>query len=154
MAAPDGPRIALIDMSGWDTHKSAPTRHMSLFADLDETMGLLRDGLEGVWEDTLILTLSEFGRTARENGAMGTDHGTGGVSFLAGGTVRGGQLHGDWPGLAEDKLYQGRDLYPANALEAVLKTVLVQHMGLSNRYVDRTVLPGTDDIAAMKGLIG
>ena len=153
MIKDNGPRVALLESNGWDTHSGAIGRLGYLFAGLDEAMATLHHGLAPVWDKTLIVTMSEFGRTAHENGSAGTDHGTGGVSFVAGGAVNGGRILGDWPGLSEDRLYEGRDLAPANALESLLKTVLVGHLGIDRGFVEREVLPGSADDRPMGGLL-
>ncbi|RFB04482.1 DUF1501 domain-containing protein [Parvularcula marina] len=154
LSTADGPRIALIESNGWDTHNAITGRLDRLFADLDQAMGILRTGMADVWDDTLIITMSEFGRTARENGSAGTDHGTGGVSFVAGGAVEGGKIHGGWPGLGEGALYEDRDVAPVNSLESLLKAALGPHMGLPMTYLDMIVLPDSDAIGPMKGLLG
>jgi uncharacterized protein (DUF1501 family) len=148
----DGPRVAFLESFGWDTHYGAPQRMDQLFAGLDATIATLKRGLAPVWDRTVIVTLSEFGRTAAENGSQGTDHGTGGTSFLMGGSVRGGRVVGDWPGLATAALYEGRDVYPANATEALLKAALGGHLGLAPGFVEDEVLPGTRTIAPLEGL--
>ncbi|MEO1175499.1 MAG: DUF1501 domain-containing protein, partial [Myxococcota bacterium] len=111
------------------------------------------EGLAAVWDRTLIVTLSEFGRTAGENGSRGTDHGTAGTSFVIGGAVAGGRVHGDWPGLGRADLYQGRDLQPVNSTEALLKAVLSDHLRIAPRFVSKTVLPGTDSIRSTRDLL-
>ena len=149
----DGPRVAVIEMGGWDTHYGQAGRLNNLFTALDETMSTLREGLAPVWGKSLIFTLSEFGRTAAENGSAGTDHGTGGTSFLLGGAVAGGQILGDWPGLKPSALYEGRDVAPANALEAVLKAILTEHLSAPMDRVNSIVFPNSDTIWPMMGLL-
>ena len=149
----DGPRMAVIEMGGWDTHYGQAGRLNSLFTALDDTVDVLSTDLASVWDKCLILTLSEFGRTAAENGSLGTDHGTGGTSFLLGGAVAGGQILGEWPGLAPNALYQGRDVAPANALEGVLKAILMDHLGAPRDGVNSIVFPNSDAIWPMMGLL-
>ncbi|MBM3521983.1 MAG: DUF1501 domain-containing protein, partial [Alphaproteobacteria bacterium] len=105
------------------------------------------------WRRSLIVVATEFGRTAQANGTGGTDHGTASVALLAGGAVAGGRVLGTWPGLAEGKLHQGRDLAPTTDLRAVLKGVLGQHLGVPRDRLDRVIFPGSDDVKAMPGLV-
>jgi len=141
LARPEGPRVAVIESQGWDTHFDQPRRLDTLFTDVSEAVTVLRDGLGAAWGQTAVLIVSEFGRTAAENGSRGTDHGTGGLALLAGGAVRGGRVLGDWPGLGKRDLFEGRDLRPANAYEDLFAAVLVDHLGLAPDVVDRSVLP-------------
>jgi uncharacterized protein (DUF1501 family) len=80
-------------------------------------------------QDVVLLTMTEFGRTARENGNRGTDHGHASFAFVLGGDVRGGRVHGRWPGLAPDRLYEGRDLAITTDFRDVLGEVLARHLG-------------------------
>ncbi len=98
--------------------------------------------------------MTEFGRTARVNGTTGTDHGTATVAFLAGGAVKGGRVVADWPGLAPNKLFEGRDLAATTDLRAVLKGVLVEHLGMDAKPLAETIFPGTLALPPMRGLIG
>ncbi|MEM9233829.1 MAG: DUF1501 domain-containing protein [Pseudomonadota bacterium] len=154
LSAADGPRIALIESNGWDTHNGARNRLNQLFNGLDAAMSTLRESMATVWDDTLVITISEFGRTVRENGSGGTDHGTGGTTFVAGGAVNGGRIHGGWPGLREQDLFEDRDLAPVTPLESVLKTALGPHLGLPMTYLNGTVLPGSDDAQPLPRLLG
>jgi uncharacterized protein (DUF1501 family) len=99
LAAADGPRLAELDLDGWDTHTDQRPRLVEALRILDEGIAVLRAGLAEVWPKTAILVLTEFGRTVRVNGTAGTDHGTGTVAFLMGGAVAGGRVLADWPGL-------------------------------------------------------
>ncbi len=90
------------------------------------------------WNETVIVLITEFGRTARINGTDGTDHGTGTVALLAGGALQGGRVIADWPGLKETNLYENRDLKPTTDLRAVLKGVLRDHLRLDERALART----------------
>ena len=94
---------------------------------------------------------SEFGRTAGENGSRGTDHGTGGLVILAGGAIKGGRIHGDWPGLRTRDLYENRDLAPANDVTAVLKGVLSDHLSISRSNLDGRIFSSSS--ATMRGLV-
>ncbi len=133
LSAPNGPRIGTVDIDGWDTHAGQGLHKGRLPNALDNlTKGLLafREGMGAAWRQTAVLVITEFGRTVRGNGSGGTDHGTASCAFLLGGQVNGGQVLGDWPGL--QKLYEDRDLYPANDLRSLLKGTLAQHLHLTD----------------------
>lgn len=153
LGSEDGARVAVLEMNGWDTHSGQAARMEKLLADFDSVVETLRSELAQVWSQTLIVTVSEFGRTVAENGARGTDHGTAGTSFVLGGAVRASGVVGDWPGLDAKALHEGRDVFPANPLEALLKTICVDHLALGPRFVERKVLPGTASIRQLKGLL-
>jgi uncharacterized protein (DUF1501 family) len=148
LAQPDGPRIASFDALGWDTHAgqgAAKGRLAGALNGLTASLVALRTALGPAWKDTIVVMATEFGRTVRANGAGGTDHGTGAAMLLAGGAVAGGKVLGKWPGLAESRLYQDRDLMPTTDLRAVLKTVLREHMGVAQARLDSAVFPGSSD---------
>jgi len=105
------------------------------------------------WKDTVVAVVTEFGRTARINGTAGTDHGTATVALLAGGAVKGGRVIADWPGVAETKLYENRDLRPTTDLRAVLKGVLRDHLRVEARALDDKVFPGSAGAKPMGGLV-
>ena len=135
MAQPDGPRMAALSFGGWDTHANeggATGRLAQLLGGLDNAISAFEQGLKSVWKNTTILIVTEFGRTAKINGTVGTDHGTATVAFLVGGAVKGGRILADWPGLKPDQLFEGRDLAPTTDLRAVIKGVLAEQWGLSN----------------------
>jgi len=140
---PNGPRIAVMEIQGWDTHFGQTWRLKALLSQYAEGIRELKSGLQQVWSDTAILTVSEFGRTAAENGSRGTDHGTGGIAFLAGGAVNGGRIEGKWPGLTRSALYEERDLRPVNAYEGLFKGALISHLGLRQGFVEDTVFPNS-----------
>lgn len=156
MAAPAGPRIAAFALEGWDTHANqggATGQLANRLGGLDGALAALETGLGPVWNDTVVLVVTEFGRTARINGTTGSDHGTGTAALLAGGAVNGGRIHADWPGLKAGALFEGRDLKPTTDLRAVLKGVLAEHLGLSPAVLAQTVFPGTEALAPIKGLV-
>ena len=156
LAANDGPRIAALVFDGWDTHAGeggATGRLMQLLGGLDSAIAAFETGLGPAWRETVIVAITEFGRTAHINGTNGTDHGTGTVAFLAGGAVAGGRVVADWPGLKPARLYEGRDLAPTTDLRAVLKGVLADHLGLSPAVLAQAVFPGTQTLRPMRGLI-
>ena len=101
----------------------------------------LEQGLAPVWKDTVVMVATEFGRTAAVNGTVGTDHGTGTVAFLVGGAVKGGKVHGTWPGLEREQLYEGRDLALTTDFRAVFADILTRHLGANNLA---PVFPGYD----------
>ena len=137
-------RIASFSLSGWDTHGRQANAMPQALARLSDSILALRDGLGPVWRQTAVLCLTEFGRTARENGSGGTDHGTGGAMLYAGGALRGGQVAGDWPGLGEGALYVDRDLLPTRDLRAHAAWVMRGLFGLSRDVLEGAVFPGLD----------
>ncbi|MDE2379309.1 DUF1501 domain-containing protein [Bradyrhizobium sp.] len=156
MAADDGPRIAALAFDGWDTHanEGGPVGRLAfLLSGLDGVLAEFESGLGERWRDTVVVVATEFGRTARINGTDGTDHGTATVALLAGGAVNGGRVISDWPSLKSASLHDGRDLKPTTDLRAVLKGVLADHLGLSDRALAETVFPDSTGTKAMKGLI-
>jgi uncharacterized protein (DUF1501 family) len=156
MAADDGPRIGALATDGWDTHAGeggATGRLAQLLGGLDAMIGAFETEFGPRWKDTVVVAITEFGRTAHINGTVGTDHGTGTVAFLAGGAVAGGRVVADWPGLKATELYEGRDLAATTDLRAVLKGVLGDHLGLSAAVLAKNVFPDTLGVAPMKGLI-
>jgi uncharacterized protein (DUF1501 family) len=157
MSADDGPRIAALAFDGWDTHanEGGPVgRLATLLSGLDGALAEFESGLGERWRDTVIVVATEFGRTARINGTDGTDHGTGTVALLAGGAVKGGRVISDWPGLKPASLYEGRDLAPTTDLRAVIKGVLHDHLGVSERVLAETVFPDSTGVRAARGLVG
>lgn len=156
MASPDGPRLAALAFDGWDTHVNEGGGAGALariLGGLDDSIAIFESMLGPVWKDTVILVVTEFGRTARINGTVGTDHGTGTVALLAGGAVRGGRVLADWPGLKPAQLYEGRDLAPTTDVRAVVKGVLADHLGVSAETMRKIVFPGSDAALPLKGLI-
>jgi uncharacterized protein (DUF1501 family) len=156
LTAPDGPRLAALSFDGWDTHSNqggATGRLAHLLGGLDSALGVFEDVMRPVWNDTAVVVVTEFGRTARVNGTVGSDHGTGTVAFLLGGAVQGGRVFADWPGLADKHLHENRDLKPTTDLRAVLKGLLQDHLGLSAGVLADKVFPGSQHTQAMKGLV-
>jgi uncharacterized protein (DUF1501 family) len=157
LARDDGPRLAALAFDGWDTHADeggATGRLAQLLGGLDGAMATLEQGLGPAWRDTVVLAVTEFGRTARVNGTVGTDHGTATVAFLAGGAVKGGRVIADWPGLKEANLFEGRDLMPTRDLRSVAMGVLADHFGLPPVQLGQTVFPGATGIVPLTGLVG
>jgi uncharacterized protein (DUF1501 family) len=156
IAADDGPRVAALAFDGWDTHANeggATGRLAQLLGGLDGAFEEFERGLGPAWKDTAIAVVTEFGRTARINGTIGTDHGTGTVAFLAGGAIKGGRVIADWPGLKANQLYDNRDLAPTTDLRAVLKGILTDHLGLSSATLANAVFPDSISVKPVSGLI-
>jgi uncharacterized protein (DUF1501 family) len=156
MAADDGPRVAALSFDGWDTHanEGGPTGRLAqLLGGLDAAFEAFESGLGARWTDTSIVTITEFGRTARINGTVGTDHGTGTVALLAGGAVKGGRVIADWPGLRDGDLHEARDLKPTVDLRAVLKGLLTEQFDLAPSILRETIFVGSEQIKPMAGLI-
>jgi uncharacterized protein (DUF1501 family) len=152
LAAPDGPRLAALEIGGWDTHTAQKTRLSGPLKELDAGMVALKAGLGDAWKDTVVLVMTEFGRTVRVNGTGGTDHGTGSVAFVLGGSVRGGRVQANWPGLAPERLFENRDLQPTADLRSVAKGLLAQHYHLDATALAK-VFPDSQSAPAMSGLI-
>jgi uncharacterized protein (DUF1501 family) len=152
LAAADGPRVAALELGGWDTHANQRARLPPALRQLDAGLVALKDGLGAAWPRTAVLAITEFGRTARVNGTGGTDHGTAGVAILAGGAVRGGRIIADWPGVAEGQLHQGRDLAATRDVRAIAKGLLRDHLRLSNNAV-AAAFPGSDTVRPEGGLL-
>ncbi|MEM7541157.1 MAG: DUF1501 domain-containing protein [Pseudomonadota bacterium] len=149
----DGPRVAVLDLDGWDTHFDQDRRLSTLFESLSQGILALQSGLAQHWSDTAVLVVSEFGRTAAENGNRGTDHGTGGLAMLAGGAVAGGRINGVWPGLSSKALWEGRDLRAVNSYESLFKALLMGHLGLEQNWVEDQVFPQSRRLEPMSGLL-
>jgi uncharacterized protein (DUF1501 family) len=151
LRAADGPRLAVLDIGGWDTHVGQANRLPQALRALNEAVTGLRTSLNDVWGQTVVLAVSEFGRTVAPNGSGGTDHGTAGAAFVMGGAVEGGRVLADWPGL--DRLYQNRDLAPTTDIRALLKAVLAQQWGLSEADLASRIFPGSADVAPLPDLL-
>ena len=137
-------RIASFSLTGWDTHQNQNVGLRRALEDLSETILTLKDGLGAEWRRTAVLCMTEFGRTARENGTKGTDHGTGGALLYAGGALKGGQVAGRWPGLSEADLLTRRDLMPTDDLRAPTAWVLRGLLGTARSDLEQVVFPGLD----------
>jgi len=150
-----GVEIAFADLGGWDTHVrqgGAQGQLAGRLGQLGEGIRALYDDLGDRMEDVLILTMSEFGRTVAENGSGGTDHGHANCMLALGGSVKGGRILGDWPGLERELLYQGRDLAVTTDFRDVFSEVVSGHLGAA--HLDR-IFPGYDgDPARYRGILG
>ena len=137
-------RIAAYSLNGWDTHQGQAGTLGRALNRLERSILSLRDGLGGNWGTTMVLAMTEFGRTVAENGSRGTDHGTGGAMVLAGGALRAGRVYGAWPGLEEAALYQHRDLMPTNDVRAIAAWVMRGLFGVERATLENTIFPGLD----------
>jgi len=124
--------VAFTDITGWDTHINQAPQLNNLLGDLSAGVAAFHEDLGSRMQDIVVVTMSEFGRTARENGIRGTDHGHANVMFVLGGGVKGGQVHGEWPGLASEQLYENRDLAITTDFRDVLGELTAKHLGNKN----------------------
>lgn len=156
LAYSKGPRVAVLSIGGFDTHSEQGLTTGMLAGQL----GALDEGLEDVrlltkdvWKDTVVVCVTEFGRTVRVNGDKGTDHGVGTVALLCGGAVAGGRVVADWPGLSARNLYEGSDLKPTTDLRSVFKGVLRDHLDVPTAILDGAVFPESATAKPLGGLI-
>ena len=152
LAERNGPRVAALEIGGWDTHSAQANRITGPLRALDEGLGQLKAALGDAWRQSAVLVVTEFGRTARVNGNMGTDHGTGTVAFVVGGGLAGGQVVVDWPGLGSGALFENRDLQPTRDLRSVAKALLRDHLRLPEGAVAKA-FPDSQSVAPMRGLL-
>lgn len=156
LTADDGPRIAVLEASGWDTHANQGTTTGSLanrLEGLDNGLLTLQSGLGDAWSKTIVAVVTEFGRTVAVNGTRGTDHGTASAAILLGGAVAGGRVMTDWPGLRSADLYQGRDLKPTTDMRSVFKAVLAEHLELPETYLESVVFPDSKAAPPMRDIV-
>jgi uncharacterized protein (DUF1501 family) len=149
-----GPRVAVFDTTGWDTHANEGGARGPLgnrFGALDAALRTLKTQLGPTWRHTAVLALTEFGRTAAVNGTGGSDHGTATAAFLLGGAVHGGRVISDWPGLSVARLYQQRDLAPTLDMRALLKGTLVDHLGVVPGALEK-VFPDSGGVKPLRDL--
>ena len=138
-----GIEVAFAEIGGWDTHVNEANQLANNLTEFGQSLAALYQDLGDRMEDVTVVTMSEFGRTVRENGTRGTDHGHANVMFVMGGDIRGGKVYGDWPGLADDEqLYEGRDLNLTTDFRDVLGELVARHMG--NRNL-KAVFPGYEN---------
>ncbi|HZQ92149.1 MAG TPA: DUF1501 domain-containing protein [Terriglobales bacterium] len=137
-----GVEVAFTDIGGWDHHVNEPPQLTNILRDFAQSIAAFWTDLGPLGEDTVVITMSEFGRTARENGNRGTDHGHANVMFVLGGPVRGGRVYGQWPGLEMEQLYEGRDLALTTDFRRVVGEAVARHVG--NTALD-TVFPNFDN---------
>ena len=156
MRQADGPNIAAMEFSGWDTHANQGRAGGAL----DRLLGQLAEGvmefrteMGPAWTSTTVVIMTEFGRTARPNGTRGTDHGTAGAGFILGPTVKRSAVFSDWPGLSDGALFEGRDLKPTLDTRAVLKAAIAGTFDLTPAQAAR-VFPGSDAARGAYDLMG
>ncbi|MFA0472804.1 DUF1501 domain-containing protein [Vibrio sp. 10N.222.51.E8] len=156
LSADNGPNIAALELGGWDTHANQGNvngRLSNQLKTLDVGLAALKASLGDRWQKTVLIAASEFGRTAKENGTKGTDHGTGNVMFVAGGALpslkgAGGKVITNWPGLSQSQLYEGRDLSPTTDMRSVIKGVLNRHLSIEVKQLN-AIFPDSADIRPM-----
>ena len=156
LTARDGPRIAVLEAGGWDTHANQGTTSGALanrLAGLDAGLVALREGLGPAWKTTVVAVVTEFGRTVHVNGTRGTDHGTATAAMLLGGAVNGGRVLADWPGLGRSDLYDGRDLMPTLDVRSLFKGILADHLDIPDRFLAHTVFPGSNTAPPAQDLV-
>src|SRR3984957_2219298 len=143
-----GLEVTFVDTGGWDNHVNeggAQGQLANLLRDLGQGLAAFHQDMGDRMEDVVVVTMSEFGRTAHENGNRGTDHGHANCMFVMGGPVKGGKVYGKWPGLGPGQLNEGRDLTLTTDFRSVLGEVIGGHLGSSNLH---TVFPGFDNSPA------
>ena len=140
-----GVEVAFADYGGWDHHVQEMNALPNMLRDFGGALAAFWTDLGDLRDDVVVVTMSEFGRTARENGTRGTDHGHANVMFVMGGPVKGGKVYGKWPGLADHELYEKRDLAVTTDFRAVLGVVVANHIG--NKDISK-VFPGYQGSAA------
>src|SRR5438309_4566534 len=152
LAGAAGPRVGALAFDGWDTHideGAVKGRLANLLGALDGAVVEIETNMGDAWRETVVVIVTEFGRTARINGNDGTDHGTATVAVLLGGALKGGRVVADWPGLKESDLYEGRDLRPTTDLRAVLKGLLAEHLLVADRALATSVFPDSSAVSPM-----
>ena len=135
-------RIASFSLSGWDTHRNQEAAIAPALDRLAQVILHLQSGLGRIWDKTLVLAVTEFGRTVAENGTAGTDHGTGGTMLMAGGALRGGKVYGEWPGLSEAALFDRRDLMPTSDVRSWAGHAMRGLYGFDKGLIEQSIFPG------------
>ena len=134
-------QLAFMNVGGWDSHVGEKMLLKNSLPHLGKGLATLVKELDDVYRNTTILVISEFGRTVKENGNQGTDHGHGNVIWLLGGPIRGGQIYGEWEGLTDSVLYEGRDLPVTTDFRDAIASILLNHMSISQSKLG-TIFPG------------
>jgi len=156
MIQPDGPQVAAVSIDGFDTHANQGASQGQLatrLAYLDAALDGLADGMGPAWKDTAVVVATEFGRTAHVNGTGGADHGTASTALLLGGALKGGGIVGDWPTLAQGRLFENRDTAPTLDMRALFKGLLAGQFGIDRRALDTVVFPDSAAVAPTGGII-
>ncbi len=137
-------RIAAFSIGGWDTHRNQSATLPRALKELSAAILTLKNRLGANWDRTAILAMTEFGRTVRENGSAGTDHGTGGAMLMAGGAVAGGKIYGEWPGLATSDLYENRDLNPTSDVRSYAASAIADLFSIKKSTLETSIFPQLD----------
>ena len=153
MSRGDGPQIAFVEDTGWDTHAAEVVTLQRKLSQLDTGLKNYHEAMGSAWDRTAVVIVTEFGRTAKVNGTGGTDHGTGGVAFLAGGAIAGGRIAGQWPGISSQDLNEGRDLHATTDMRSLFKGVLAEHLRVPTGVLDAQVFPDSAGVRPMGGLL-
>jgi uncharacterized protein (DUF1501 family) len=144
---PNGPRVAVFEVNGFDTHAAqggVDGTHTKCLVEMDEIINNLKDNLQEAYKDTIILTVTEFGRTIKQNGGNGTEHGYGTAIFMAGGLLKKSQVHTDWPGLKRKEMYEGRDLNATIDARSVYASAMSTVFDLDFKRIQKDVFWGED----------
>ena len=156
MIQPGGPQVAAVSVDGFDTHANQGSSQGQLatrLAYLDAALDGLADGMGPAWKTTVVVVATEFGRTAHVNGTGGTDHGTASTALLLGGALKPGGIVGDWPTLAQARLFENRDTAPTLDMRGLFKGLLAGQFGLDRRALDTTIFPDSAGVAPARGII-
>ncbi|MBU4432836.1 MAG: DUF1501 domain-containing protein [Alphaproteobacteria bacterium] len=148
-----GPRIAALSLDGWDTHAGQTGQIATRLTYLDAVLSGINTGLGAEWKNTVVVTVTEFGRTARVNGTGGTDHGTASTALVLGGALKPGGIIGDWPGLSPGGLFENRDVAPTVDMRGLFKGLLGDHMGVDRAALETRVFADSADARAVTGLV-
>ena len=143
----DGPRVAVFEVNGFDTHAAqggVDGSHTKSLVEMDEIINNLKDNLQEAYKDTIILTVTEFGRTIKQNGGNGTEHGYGTAIFMAGGLLKKSQVHTDWPGLKRKEMHEGRDLNATIDARSVYASAMSSVFDLDFKRIQKDVFWGED----------
>ena len=147
LADPNGPRVAVFQVEEFDTHAAQGGvygTHADCLREYDQIVKGLKTSLGTVFKDTLILTLTEFGRTIKQNGGNGTEHGYGTAVLMAGGLIKKSEVHGDWPGLKRKELFQGRDLNSTMDARSIYASAMSTVFDLDFKRIQKDVFWGED----------
>ncbi|NQE61787.1 DUF1501 domain-containing protein [Caulobacter sp. RHG1] len=148
-----GPQIAAVSLDGFDTHAGQAGQIATRLSYMDAVLAGLHTGLGAEWKNTVVVVVTEFGRTARVNGTGGTDHGTGSTGLILGGALKRGGIVGDWPTLKQTALFENRDTAPTLDMRGLFKGVLADHMGVDRTILEKQVFPDSAGAKAMTGLV-
>lgn len=148
-----GPQIAAVSLDGFDTHAGQTGQIATRLSYMDAVLAGLHTGLGAEWKNTVVVVVTEFGRTARVNGTGGTDHGTGSTGLILGGALKTGGIVGDWPTLKQTALFENRDTAPTLDMRGLFKGVLADHMGVDRTILEKAVFPDSAGAKPVTGLV-